>query len=174
MPSCELNMDSSPAPETMIRANSITSVICAVTIFLGAFLLFQVQPMIAKAILPWFGGSAAVWTACMLFFQTVLVLGYAYAHWLQARPAKFAVITHLALLAVSLTFLPIGPSLRWNSPEGADPLIQTLKLLGMTIGVPYFALASTGPLLQSWFSIISGGRSPWRLFALSNFGSMLG
>jgi spermidine synthase len=146
----------------------------AITIFLSAFLLFQVQPLIAKIILPWFGGSAAVWSAAMLFFQLVLLAGYAYAHWsIRYLKAKQQMITHVALLLASCAVLPILPSETWKPSESGDPTLRILMLLIATIGLPYFLLSSTSPLLQAWYVRRSGSGMPYRLFALSNFGSML-
>jgi hypothetical protein len=114
--------------------------------------LFQVQPLIAKLILPWFGGSAAVWTSCMLFFQLALLGGYAYAHWLSDLSGRKQAAIHCALLALSLAVLPIVPSAWWK-PQGAeDPLLRILGLLTATVGLPYFLLSATSPLLQSWYS----------------------
>ena len=149
-------------------------ILYAVAIFLSAFLLFQVQPLIAKIILPWFGGSAAVWSAAMLFFQLVLLAGYAYAHILiRYLRAKSQTAVHIALLAISCTLLPILPSTGWQPSEAGDPTFRILALLAATIGLPYFLLASTTPLLQAWYVRQSGSGMPYRLFALSNFGSML-
>src|SRR5580692_5417362 len=146
----------------------------AITIFLSAFLLFQVQPLIAKIILPWFGGSAAVWNAAMLFFQLVLLAGYAYAHLsIRFLKSKVQVMVHIALLAVSCALLPIVPSETWKPSAVGDPTLRILLLLIATIGLPYFLLSSTSPLLQAWYVRTSGGGMPYRLFALSNFGSML-
>src|SRR5579864_809926 len=144
----------------------------SITIFASAFLLFQVQPIITKLILPWFGGAAAVWSVCLLFFQTVLLLGYLYAHLLtqKLRPKMQARI-HAALLAASLAFLPILPraSLR---PQGfEEPTLRVLLVLAVTIGIPYFLLCSTSPLLQAWHS--RSGSEPYRFYALSNAGSIL-
>ena len=145
----------------------------ALTIFLSSFLLFQVQPIIAKIILPWFGGSAAVWNTCMLFFQAALLGGYTYAHWLQAQPAKRQRQIHLALLGLSLLSLPILPSVSWK-PAGTDePIGRILGLLATTIGLPYFLLSTTSPLLQAWYVRETKTGIPWRLFALSNLASML-
>jgi len=146
----------------------------AATILLSAFLLFQVQPLIAKLILPWFGGSAAVWTSCMLFFQMALLGGYAYAHWLNDQTERRQTIIHLGLLAASLLCLPILPSAWWKPQGTDDPLLRILGLLAATVGLPYFLLSSTSPLLQSWYSRSNGGAIPYRLFALSNVGSMAG
>jgi len=141
-------------------------------IFLGAFLLFQIQPLIAKIILPSFGGSSVVWSTCMLFFQVVLLLGYAYAHWLNEhlRATKQAIV-HSALLLASIAVLPIGPDAA-RSVSGVDyPSWQILKLLAVTIGIPYFILSSTSPLLQAWYARRKG-KAPYRLYALSNLASM--
>lgn len=143
----------------------------AATVFLSAFLLFLVQPILAKQILPWFGGAAVVWTLCMVFFQLVLLLGYAYAHWLAGR-ARAAWI-HIALLAASLAFLPAIPDAAWKPAGGASPVWGVLGLLFATVGLPYFLLSSTSPLVQSWYARARPGASPYRLFALSNLASML-
>src|SRR3984957_8873396 len=146
----------------------------AATIFLSAFLLFQVQPLIAKIILPWFGGSAAVWSAAMLFFQLLLLAGYAYAHLLiRYLKAKPQMTVHIALLALSCVLLPILPSPSWKPTQAGDPTLRILLVLLATIGLPYFLLSATSPLLQAWYVRRSGSGMPYRLFALSNFGSML-
>src|SRR5213075_2034475 len=125
----------------------------AATIFLSAFLLFQVQPLIGKFILPWFGGSPAVWTTCMLFFQVVLLAGYSYAHLIASRLSpRGQTICHLALLGASLWFLPIARYAQTWKPSGGEmPIERILLLLAATIGLPYFLLSSTGPLLQESF-----------------------
>lgn len=146
----------------------------ALTIFLSAFLLFQVQPMIAKFILPWFGGSAAVWSAALLFFQLLLLAGYTYAHFvIRYIPPKRQLILHGSLLVIAFLSLPIIPSARWKPVGGGDPTWQILVLLGVTIGLPYMLLSSTSPLLQAWYVRKFQNAVPYRLFALSNFGSML-
>jgi hypothetical protein len=148
--------------------------IYAVTIFLSAFLLFQVQPLIAKFILPWFGGSAAVWSAALLFFQLILLAGYFYAHLLIRHVSpKRQWQVHAPLLAVSLLTLPIIPSPYFKPSPSGDPTFQILLLLGATVGLPYMLLSSTSPLLQAWYLRSKKGVIPYRLFALSNFGSML-
>jgi hypothetical protein len=150
----------------------------AVTIFTSAFLLFQVQPLISKFILPWFGGSPAVWTAAMLFFQVVLFGGYLYAHltssYLKPRGQFVLHLSLLAFAAALAVYTRISPSdgLKPTGDE-ASPLMQVLLVLAASVGVPYFALSSTGPLLQKWFSDAFEGASPYRLFALSNVGSLL-
>jgi hypothetical protein len=149
-------------------------ILYAITIFLSAFLLFQVQPLIAKIILPWFGGSAAVWAAALLFFQLSLLAGYAYAHALikLAKP-RTQLLIHGTLLLVSCALLPILPSVSWKPTAIGDPTLRILELLAATIGLPYFLLSSTSPLLQAWYVRRTGSSVPYRLFALSNFGSML-
>src|SRR6266446_4728788 len=146
----------------------------ALTIFTGAFLLFEVQPLIGKYILPWFGGGPGVWTTCMLFFQVLLLGGYAYAHfasrWLKPRPQ---VVVELVLVVAALALLPITPDGSWKPRGGQNPTLQILELLTASLGLPYFILASTGPLLQQWFSLTHAGASPYRLYALSNAGSLL-
>ncbi len=146
-----------------------------ITIFLGAFLLFQVQPVIAKAILPWFGGSASVWSACMLFFQAVLLAGYLYAHFVvRFLRARGQAILHTALLVASLVLLHVLPSPAWK-PVGSDnPVWRILGLLSVTVGVPYLLLSTTGPLLQAWYARTYRVAFPYRLFAVSNLGSLLG
>jgi SAM-dependent methyltransferase len=144
------------------------------TIFVSAFLLFQVQFIIAKVILPWFGGSAAVWTLCILFFQVVLLLGYLYAHWsIRILPPKKQVLFHVILLGLSLLTLPIIPGSRWKPTGPEDPTARILALLAVSVGLPYFLLSTTSPLLQAWYSRTFKGSVPYRLFALSNAGSML-
>jgi len=146
----------------------------AVTIFLGAFLLFQVQPLIARYLLPWFGGGPSVWTTCLFFFQTFLVIGYAYAHALTrfCRPRAQALV-HLGLLAAGLASLPVVPSNRWKPTTTDHPAAAILVLLICNLGLPYLALAATSPLLQHWYSRSKSGASPYPLYALSNFGSLL-
>ena len=147
----------------------------ALTIFLGAFLLFQVQPLLGRYILPWFGGAPSVWTSCMLFFQALLLGGYAYAHWVASRlkPSRQAVV-HTVLLVVSLSALPIDPDSEvWRTAGEGDPTGTILLLLLVTAGLPYVILSATSPLLQHWFHAEFPGRSAYRLYALSNAGSLI-
>src|SRR6202034_735785 len=157
-----------------IIAHYVAMLVYACTIFLSAFLLFAVQPMIGKIILPWFGGSAAVWSTCLLFFQAALLAGYFYAdrstRWL--RPKRQATL-HITLMAVSLALLPILPSPTWKPSHAGDPSLRILLLLTATIGLPYLLLSTTSPLLQAWYVAAKPGAIPYRLFALSNFGSLL-
>jgi len=148
-------------------------ILYAVTIFLSAFLLFQVQPLIAKMILPWFGGSAAVWTICMLFFQVLLLAGYVYSHaYVRLRvPGRRTI--HIALLVLAAATLPLAASAAWKPSGGEDPTWRILGLLATSVGLPYFILSTTGPLVQAWHARSHPGAAPYRLFALSNLGSML-
>ena len=145
--------------------------IYAATIFLSSFLLFLVQPLIARLILPWFGGSAAVWTTCMMFFQVLLLAGYAYAHGVARR--RFEPLVHTALLVAAVATLPIMPAESWKPAGDAEPITRILLLLGATVGLPYFLLASTSPLVQAWFARARPAANPYRLFALSNLASLL-
>jgi SAM-dependent methyltransferase len=145
----------------------------ALTILVSAFLLFQVQPVIAKIILPWFGGSAAVWTVCLLFFQMVLLLGYLYAHAvIRYLKPRMQMLLHGGLLLASLAALPIYPGQQWKPLGTADPTWGILSLLAAKVGIPYFLLSTTGPLLQAWYARRYKGAMPYRLYALSNAGSM--
>ncbi|HEY3075966.1 MAG TPA: fused MFS/spermidine synthase, partial [Burkholderiales bacterium] len=147
--------------------------IYAATIFLSSFLLFLVQPLIARLILPWFGGSAAVWTTCMLFFQVLLLAGYAYAHALAKLAGRRQAMVHSVLLVAALATLPVMPAESWKPSGEQEPITRILLLLGATVGLPYFLLASTSPLIQAWFARARPGENPYRLFALSNFASLI-
>ncbi len=145
----------------------------AVTIFLSAFLLFVVEPMAAKQLLPIMGGSSAVWTTCLVFFSVMLLLGYLYAHWLSARLRRRAqAIVHVAVLTAALLIL--GVHVRPN-PFAATyhPALTVFRILATLVGLPFLALSSTTPLLTAWFAGGFPGRSSYRLFALSNLASLL-
>ncbi len=158
-----------PAPVSGNR-----SVLFAITVFTSAFLLFQVQPLLAKFILPWFGGTPAVWTMCMLVFQLLLFGGYAYAHLLSSlKSVSRQACIHAAMLAVAALSLPIIPDVAWKPVGNEGPALRISLLLLATVGMPYFLLSATGPLLQQWFSRACTGASPYRLYALSNIGSLL-
>ena len=149
-------------------------ILYALTIFTSAFLLFLVQPILAKQILPWFGGSAAVWTTCLVFFQFLLLFGYAYTDFTTRRMTpRSQLILHAALLVVSLVSLPIIPDVTWKPSGNEDPTWRILGLLAFTIGLPYFLLSTTGPLVQAWFARAHAFGTVYRLFALSNFASLL-
>ncbi|MSQ29483.1 MAG: ferrichrome ABC transporter permease [Dehalococcoidia bacterium] len=147
----------------------------ATTTFLSAFLVFQVQPIIAKFILPWFGGGSAVWTATQLFFQVALLGGYAYAHLLASRlgPKRQGGI-HLILLIAALAAIPIIPDKAWMPDSDGDPTLRIVALLAVTVGAPYLLLSTTGPLVQQWFARAHPGGNPYVLYALSNAGSLIG
>jgi hypothetical protein len=159
-------------------------ILFAINIFLSAFLLFQIQPMIGKFILPWFGGTPAVWSTVMLFFQVLLTGGYAYAYWLVGRiPSKRQSMIHIALIALAflllslLAFLwksPVTPDPGWKPEAVTSPVLDIFELLISSVGLPYFILAANGPLMQAWFSRLLPERPYARLYALSNFGSLLG
>lgn len=160
--------------QTSAKSSRSLAVLYAVVIFLSAFLLFQVQPLIGKCILPWFGGTPAVWTTCMLVFQLLLFGGYAYAH-VSAKlfSPRGQAWLHVGLLLAALLTLPIIPDANWK-PSGEDaPALRIVLLLMATIGLPYFVLSSTSPLIQSWFSRTHVGQTPYRLYSLSNVGSLL-
>lgn len=156
----------------------------AITIFLSAFLLFEVQLLLAKHILPWFGGSASVWTTSMLFFQMLLLAGYGYAHGVAARLGPRAQRRlHLALVAASLLSLallwvlwgnPLLADASWKPTDSHSPIRHILLLLTVSIGLPFLVLSATNPLVQAWFSRTHPGVSPYRLYALSNAGSLAG
>ena len=144
------------------------------TIFASAFLLFLVQPLIAKQILPWFGGSAAVWSVCMVFFQVLLLGGYAYADWSTRRlRVRWQATLHIGLLLASLAFLPIVAAPYWKPAGDAQPTLWILGLLLATIGLPYFLLSTTGPLVQAWLARTPLGAQVYRYFSLSNLASLL-
>ena len=149
--------------------------IMASTIFLSAYLLFQVQPLISKIILPWFGGSPAVWTTSMLFFQCVLFGGYAYSHaatrFLSIQ--KQTVLQSVLLIVAAFTSLYLIPGESFKPTGAENPVWHILVLLVACVGLPYFCLATTGPLIQYWFIAAFPGRSPYRLYSLSNVGSFL-
>ena len=140
---------------------------------LGAFLLFLIQPLIAKQILPWFGGSATVWSACLMFFQVVLVAGYAFAHVTRRLGVARQTLIFLALGGVAMLFLPVGASAAWAPPDGSAPVGRVIGVLAAAVGLPAFVLAATAPLVQDWFTRVEPARSPYPLYVLSNAGSLL-
>lgn len=159
------------------------NIVCGAAIFLSAFLLFQVQPLIARLFLPWFGGVPSVWTTCMLFFESVLLLGYGYSHLMAKKvPSGRQMWVHGGVLAVVTAVLAIQTA-AWGCPllpgrdlapaDGSVPLLSLLGLLTVTAGVPYLVVSTTSPLLQSWFARVFPDRPVYRLYALSNAGSLL-
>jgi hypothetical protein len=153
---------------------SVLAILFALNVFVGAFLLFQIQPLIGKYILPWFGGSPSVWTTCMLFFQVMLLVGYAYAHGaVTYLSPKGQAVLHIAVLLAAVVMLPIVPSDRWMPTDANDPTLRILGLLAASVGLPFVVLSATGPLVQGWFAGVFPGRSPYRLYALSNAASLI-
>ena len=160
-----------------MREGSGALALCASTIFVSAFLLFLVQPLIARQILPWFGGSAAVWTLCLVFFQVVLLLGYFYADWLSRRPLRTQAVVHALLLLAACAMGPVIPDAAWKPTGQGDPAAGVLAVLAATIGLPYLAVCTSGPLVQSWVARLHAGDAPrqarvYRLFALSNLAAL--
>jgi spermidine synthase len=167
--------EASPPGEPRPTAIPLSVIPYAFAIFLSAFLLFQVEPIIARYILPWFGGTPAVWTTCMLFFQVFLLGGYAYAHLLASHLSpRYQALVHLSLVVCSLVFLPITPEDVWKPDGTENPMLAIVLLLLVTIGVPFLLVSASGPLLQHWFNRVHPTMSPYRLYALSNLGSLLG
>ena len=153
--------------ETKSLTGSGLVLLLACTIFVSAFLLFQVQPLISKFISPWFGGSPAVWTTAMLFFQCSLFGGYLYSHVTSTylglqRQTQLHIVLLLAASIMAIFVIPMD-SLKPRGSE--DPTLKILVLLATCMGLPYFMLSTTGPLIQSWFSLAYPGASPYRLFA---------
>lgn len=150
------------------------TVLYSVTVILSACLLFLVQPLIAKIILPWFGGASSVWSAALVFFQACVLGGYSYAHWLtthgKPRTQRFV---HAGLLIASCALMPILPSEAWRPTGSSEPTLQILLLLTATVGLPSLLLSATSPLLQVWYMRRTGSEAPYWLFALSNAGSLL-
>jgi hypothetical protein len=150
----------------------------ATTVFLSAFLLFQIQPIVAKMILPWFGGSSSVWSVCIVFFQAELLLGYAYVHWLHEKLApRRQALVHGGLLLLSLVMLPVAADPAWKGAALENPSWSVLAVLATAVGAPYLMLSTTGPLMQAWYarsfaSTVTAAK-PYRLYALSNLASML-
>src|SRR5262245_19615374 len=137
----------------MMSQTMFRRVLYGSTVFSSALLLFLIQPMMAKAILPVFGGAAGVWTSAMVFFQVTLLLGYAFAHWTteHLRPRRRSGL-YLLLLAVSLVMLPVMPSASWKPAGDAEPVARILILLTLSVGLPYLLLCATGPLAQAWYA----------------------
>ncbi|MGH9579736.1 MAG: hypothetical protein ACRD2R_01975 [Terriglobales bacterium] len=185
LPNLELPHTLTPTDPAFIGAASSpgNKLLFALTIFLSAFLLFQAELLIGKYILPWFGGASAVWVTCLVYYQALLVAGYGYSHLLSSRVrARIGEGVHVALLLTSAALLaalsplwpsPITPGEAWK-PVGEAPVREIVAVLTAAIGLPFFLLSTTGPLLQHWYSRIHLGASPYRLYAVSNLGSLLG
>src|SRR6516225_10297655 len=156
--------------------NRLVLAVYTCAIFVSALLLFSVQPLFTKMVLPRLGGSPAVWSVAMVFFQSLLLAGYAYAHYLMRLDNRLTAVTvHLALLLVALFTLPLSIATSWGDPPTSDYALWLLGLFAVSIGLPFFALAANNPLLQAWF-VRSGhpdGGDPYFLYAASNIGSFL-
>jgi SAM-dependent methyltransferase len=165
-----LSAAAAPEPSAVPVSPQTIPLLFSVTVFLSSFLLFLVQPMIARRLLPWFGGATSVWTTCMLFFQALLLGGYYYSH--RFSSAVKAALWHPLALGASVLCLPLlwmtGP------PAWDNPAVGVLRTLVLTAGMPYFMLSTTGPLVQAWYARQHPGITPYRLFSLSNAGSLLG
>src|SRR5471032_2736579 len=156
--------------------NRLVLIVYTAAIFTSALLLFSVQPLFTKMVLPRLGGSPAVWSVAMVFFQSLLLGGYAYAHYLmQSRNRIIPVAVHLVLLVIALLTLPLSIASGWGEPPGSGYAFWLLGLFAVSIGLPFFALAANNPLLQAWF-VRTGhpsGPDPYFLYASSNIGSFL-
>src|SRR5438874_574920 len=172
------------AAEQTSPSSRIEPVLYGAMILLGAFLLFQVEFILGKYILPWFGGSTGVWATCLLFFQTFLLAGYAYAHLISTRLSRSQQAKlHSVVLGISLALLcvmasrwpsPITPGAAWQPADARHPVGMILLILAASIGIPFLLLSTTASLLQRWFTYTHPGKSPYRFYALSNLGSLLG
>lgn len=160
------------------RGDAITPAAFAVAIFTSASLVFIVQPMTAKLVLPLLGGSPSVWNTAMVFFQAALLAGYLYAHLLQRVPSiRAQALIHLALLGAAAVFLPLGVTQALGEPDPAAPVGWLLAALTLSVGAPFAILSATAPLLQAWYARVRAGRpdgaNPYVLYAASNLGSFL-
>ena len=158
-----------------MSSRNVTAIAFAATMALAGFLLFQVQPLLAKYLLPWFGGSASTWLVCLLFFQLALLVGYAHAYVVTLPfPVPQQAQIQLAILALSLLLLPITPADSWKPQDVGDPTWRIVALLAACIGLPYVVLAATTPLLSRWLARVEPSLDPARFFAASNLGSFAG
>ena len=156
----------------MTGYSRLPTLLFSTAVFTGAFLLFLVQPMVAKRILPWFGGGPGVWMVCLMFYQITLFMGYLYAHGMvRFLSRRFQLGLHAVVLLSALFLLPVLPTEAWRPDPSIDPSTGILVLLVLNVFAPLFALAATGPLLQAWFSRGYPDRSPYALYAVSNLGS---
>jgi hypothetical protein len=161
--------------DSCVNSRISTALAFAATMLLAGFLLFQVQLVLGKFILPWFGGSASTWLVCMLFFQVALLVGYAYAYAITLPlPVRRQAQLQIAIVVLSLALLPIAPSDGWKPVDAGDPTWRILAMLAVSVGLPYIALATTTPLLSRWLAHVEPSLDPVRFFAASNIGSFLG
>ncbi len=172
----EMDVSAKSGAHTDSRPPAVSRIVTAMyglAVLVSAFLLFQIQPLMGNVLLPRFGGSASVWGVCLVFFQTVLLAGYLYAHLLtRAARLSYQVAVHLLLLVVAVAVLKVLPG-EVDAQDVAQPTTRILMLLMTTVGLPYLLLSATSPLLQAWF-VRTGSSEPYGLYALSNLGSMLG
>src|SRR5262245_49081361 len=146
-----------------------------VAIFVSAALLFVVQPMFTKMVLPRLGGAASVWSCAIVFFQMALLIGYTYAHWLtRLAPDRVCVIVHVVVLVTAAVSLPLGVAAGWERPPTAE-VFWLIGLFAVSIGLPFVALSANSPLLQIWFASSDdpAAKDPYFLFVASNSGSFL-
>lgn len=160
------------------KVDAITPALFAVAIFTSASLVFVIQPMVTKLVLPMLGGSPSVWNTSMVFFQTALLVGYGYAHLLQrVRSLKWQAAIHLTLLLAAALFLPLQISGLLDEPNPAAPTAWLLATLALSVGAPFAVLSATAPLLQAWYARVraghADGQNPYVLYAASNLGSFL-
>jgi hypothetical protein len=159
-----------------VSSRTFVPALFTATVFLSASLLFFVQPLFAKIVLPQIGGAPAVWTTAMLFFQSVLIGGYLYAHLLTRHvPVRAQIAIHLGLWALALGFLPLAIDAGWHYDPETSPALQTLSLFAAGVGLPFFVLSANAPLIQSWYARSGGPSSddPYFLYGASNVGSLL-
>src|SRR6185503_19413325 len=171
------SVDTLVTPRKVRLTQSAVTAVFGLTLFLSAGLLFSVQPMVAKMLLPLLGGTPAVWNTCMVFFQGLLLGGYAYAMFISRRSVGKQIIFQLILLLLALVSLPIGLSAFWlNSvPANSNPAFWLLACLAGTVGLPFCIVSSNGPLLQKWFSNtgLRSATDPYFLYSASNAGSFV-
>lgn len=172
-------LDEAVAPRAAMQTplgNAGVLALFAATTFLSAFLLFAVQPMFAKMVLPVLGGSSSVWAVALLFFQAALLVGYGYAHILiRTVPSSATGLVHLCLALAALVVLPVGLPETWREPPPADPYLWQLGLFAAAVGLPFVAVAANAPLLQAWFARTGHphAKDPYFLYAASNLGSLI-
>ena len=161
-------------PNTKSNLRNASRLVFTLTVFTSAFLLFSIQPMFTKMVLPQLGGSPAVWSVAMVFFQALLLLGYLYAH-LSTKylPTSVAVLVHICLLLITFTALPIAVSTHLGNPPIEGQMFWLIGVFTVSVGLPFFAVAGNGPLLQAWFARTGhkDAANPYFLYAASNLGS---
>src|SRR4051794_17224163 len=174
---CMISSDRSvAADQPSAGQNRLVLIVYTAAIFVSALLLFSVQPLFTKMVLPRLGGSPAVWSVALVFFQSLLLAGYGYAHYLiRIRNRMIMAGVHLVLLVIALLSLPLSIASGWGEPPSSGYAFWLLGLFAVSIGLPFFALAANNPLLQAWFVRTGhpGGPDPYFLYASSNIGSFL-